>query len=65
MSATFHGMAGRRFIDRRMLRHRLVAIRYSQVRSEARSSKPPRFCQADRSESCSASSASWNDPSMR
>ena len=38
--------AGRRLAARRAFRHRLVAIRYSQVRSEERPSKAPMPCQA-------------------
>ena len=58
-------LAGRRLAVRSALRHRLVAIRYSQVRSEARPSNPPRPCQAASSVSCTASSASCRDPSIR
>jgi hypothetical protein len=47
-TATSHSLAGRRLAARRALRHRLVAILYSQVRSDARSSvNPPMPCQAD------------------
>ncbi len=46
-------------------RGRPVAIRYSQVRIEARPSNPPRPCQALSSVSWTASSASWKDPSIR
>jgi hypothetical protein len=50
----------------RALRHRLVAILYSQVRSEARSSvNPPMPCQAASIVSWTASSASAKDPSIR
>lgn len=58
-------LAWRRLAQRRTLRHRLVAIRYSQVRSEARPSNPARPCQALSSVSWSASSAFWKDPSIR
>ena len=49
---------GRLLSARSMLRHRLVAIWYSQVRSEDRCRKSPRLRQADTSVSWSASSAS-------
>ena len=62
---TSHSLAGRRLAARRASRHRLVAIRYSQVRSEARPSNPSRPCQAASSVFCRASSASWKDPSIR
>jgi len=39
-------------------RQQFVATRYSHVRTEARSSKPPSPCQADSRVSCSPSSAS-------
>ena len=55
----------RRLAARRAFRHRLVAIRNSQVRSEARPSNPARPCQAASSVSCRASSASAKDPSIR
>ncbi len=48
-----------------MSRHTLVAIRYSHVRSAARPSKPSNFDQARTIVSCTASSASKADPSMR
>ena len=48
-----------------MFRHRLVAIRYSQVRIDARPSKPGRPFQAAVSVSCRASSASVTDPRKR
>src|SRR5215469_14471917 len=61
-----HSLAGRRLAARRALRHRLVAILYSQVRSDARSSvNPPMPCQAASIVSWTASSASWRDPSIR
>src|SRR5215469_15234006 len=54
-----HSLAGRRLAARRALRHRLVAILYSHVRSDARSSaNPPRPCQAASIVSWTASSAS-------
>ena len=56
--------AGRRR-DRSASVHRLVATRYSQVRIDARPSKPGSACQADSKVSCSASSASVADPSSR
>ncbi len=46
-------------------RQRLVTARYSQVRMEARPSKPASACQAASSAPCSASSASWAEPSIR
>ena len=58
-------MAARRLADRSAFRLRVVAIRYSQVRSELRCSKPPRLRQAVSSVSCIASSASCADPRMR
>ena len=54
-----------RLLARRALRQRLVATRYSQVRTEARSSKPPSPRQAASSVSWSASSASWAEPRIR
>ena len=56
---------GRRRADRSASRHRLVATRYSQVRTEARPSNPARPCQADSKVSCSASSASATEPRIR
>src|SRR4029453_12840696 len=47
------------------LGHRLVGIRYSQVRSEERPSNPPRPRQAVSSVSWRASSASWKEPRTR
>jgi hypothetical protein len=46
-------------------RHVFVAIRYSHERSELRCSKLGSARQARMSASCSASSASWTEPSMR
>ncbi len=54
--------AGRRSMA---LRQVLVAIRYSQARRELRASNLARPRQARRNASCSASSASCTDPSMR
>ncbi len=56
---------GRRALARSAFRHRLVAIRYSQVRSDARSSKPPNPRHAASSVSCSTSSASCTEPRIR
>ena len=42
-----------------------VAIRYSQVRIDDRPSNPEYACQARSSVSCSWSSASWTEPSIR
>jgi hypothetical protein len=50
---------------RRAFRQRLVAIRYSQVRTEARSWKPANPRQAANRVSCSRSSASVSEPSIR
>jgi hypothetical protein len=47
------------------LRHALVAILYSQERSELRPWKRGRPRQARSSASCSASSASWTEPIIR
>ena len=58
-------MGGRRLADRSAFRQRLVAIRYSQVRSELRCSKPRSPRHADSRVSCTASSASCADPRMR
>jgi hypothetical protein len=46
-------------------RHALVAIRYSQVRTDERPSNPPYPRQARSSVSCTWSSASWTEPSIR
>ena len=48
-----------------MSRHTLVAIRYSHVRSCERPWNPSNFDQARSSVSCTASSASKAEPSMR
>ena len=56
---------GRRGPSRRAFRHRLVATRYSHVRTEERSSNPPKPRHAAKSVSCRASSASWVDPRIR
>ena len=47
------------------LGEKLLLANLSQVRSEARPSKPARSRQAASSVSCKASSASWNEPSIR
>ena len=47
------------------LEQRVVATRYSQVRTEARPSKPAMPCQAASRISCSVSSASCAEPSIR
>ena len=60
-----HAFAGLRRVVRMALRHLFVAIRYSQVRIEACSLKASSPCHAESSVSCSASSASWTDPSIR
>ena len=56
---------GRRPLSRSAFRQRLVAIRYSQVRSPARPSYWPRPRQAASRVSCSTSSASWTEPRIR
>ena len=56
---------GRRGPSRSALRHRLVATRYSHVRTDERSSKPPKPRHAANRVSCTASSASWADPRIR
>jgi hypothetical protein len=56
---------GWRLPERTMFRQRLVATRYSQVRSDERPSNLPSPCHAASSASCSASSASWIEPRMR
>lgn len=48
-----------------MSRHTLVAMRYSHVPSEDRSPNPSRFRHARKIASCTASSASTTEPSMR
>jgi hypothetical protein len=48
-----------------MSRQTLVAIRYSHGRNPARSSNRPRPRHARTRVSCTASSASWGDPSIR
>ena len=58
-------VTGRCLEDRSWLRHRLVAMRYSQVRTDERPSNPSRPSHAASSVSWSASSASCSDPSMR
>jgi hypothetical protein len=50
---------------RSALRQRLVAIRYSQVRTEARSWNPASPRQAASRVSCTMSSASVSEPSIR
>ena len=62
---TSHSFAGRRAAARRALRHRFVAMRYSQVRSDERPSNDAMPCHAASRVSCSASSASLIEPSMR
>jgi hypothetical protein len=46
-------------------RHAFVAIRYSHARNEERPSKLSRFRHARRNVSCTRSSESSNDPSIR
>ena len=46
-------------------RQALVAMRYSQVRSDERPSNWPKDRHARSSVSCTWSSASWTEPSMR
>ena len=58
-------VAGRRLPARSAFRQRLVATRYSQVRTDDRPSKPARPRQAASMVSCSASSASCAEPSIR
>ena len=58
-------IADRRLADRRMFRQRVVAIRYIQVRTEARPSNCPRLRHAVTRVSCSASSASATEPRIR
>lgn len=63
-----HGTAavgGRRLPARSAFRQRLVATRYSQVRTDDRASNPANPRQAASSVSCSASSASCIEPSIR
>ena len=55
----------RRLRPRSMSRHTLVAIRYSQERSDERPSNRSNACQARTIVSCTASSASNADPSIR
>jgi len=57
--------SARRFSPRSASRHTLVAIRYSQDRSEARPSNPSAPRHARSIVSCTASSASNADPSIR
>src|SRR6516162_6961515 len=59
------GTAGRRRAARRASRQRLVAIRNSHARTDARASKPPMPCQAARNVSCTWSSASSIEPRIR
>ena len=56
---------GRRPRRSSAVRHALVAIRYSQVRTEDRPSNPPNDRHARRYVSCTRSSASSTDPSIR
>jgi len=49
----------------RTFKQAFVAMRYSQYRVDARPSKPWRPRHARSIVSCTMSSASWNDPSMR
>ena len=56
---------GWRPASRNASRHRFVAIRYSQARSELRSSKPRRPRHALSIVSCKASSASCIEPRIR
>ena len=58
--------SGRRARPSSAVRHALVAIRYSQVRTDARvGSYRSRAFQARSIVSCTRSSASWNEPSIR
>ena len=57
--------SARRFSPRSVSRQTLVAIRYSQERSEDRPSKPSAAFHARSIVSCTASSASKADPSIR
>jgi hypothetical protein len=57
---------GRRAGPSSAVRQTLAAIRYSQVRTDARvRSYRPRACHARSIVSCARSSASWNEPSIR
>jgi hypothetical protein len=57
---------GRRARPSRAERHALAAIRYNQVRTDARVlSYRPRARHARSIVSCTRSSASWNEPSIR
>jgi len=47
------------------MRQRLVAIRYSHVRTDDRASKPAMCCQAARNVSWTVSSASCAEPRIR
>jgi len=55
----------RRGRSARAFRQAFVAIRYSQVRTLERDSKPPAARQALRRVSWTRSSASWSEPTMR
>ncbi len=63
-AATWCGRT-RRARPSRASRHAFVAIRYSQARNVERPSKPGRFFQARRNVSCTRSSDSSNEPSIR
>jgi hypothetical protein len=58
-------VCGRRRAERSAFRLRVVAIRYSHVRTEARPSKLPSPCQAASRASCRTSSASLAEPRIR
>jgi hypothetical protein len=57
--------SARRLPERRASRHTFVAILYSQDRTDARPSNPSAFFQARSIVSCTASSASKAEPSIR
>ena len=66
LGATIEDGSGRRPRPASAVRQALVAIRYSQVRSEARSlSNRPEARQARSRVSCTRSSASCTEPSIR
>ena len=64
-AAAVFGVRGLRPLARSAFRQRLVAIRYSQVRSDARPSYWPSPRQAASRVSCSMSSASCTEPRIR
>jgi hypothetical protein len=65
VDATPVAVEGRLPLSRSMFRQRLVAIRYSQERSAERSSNDSNAFHAERSVSCTASSASCTWPRIR